>query len=224
MHEPQDPAKNERRLTYGLLLAAALVWLWSAYEPIDMHTWMIEQVATLIAAVIVLWLGRSVHFDSLSRVNFFLLFCIHTLGTHYTYSLTPYPEFSELLFGSSPNDWFNWQRNHYDRFVHFAFGALMYHPIKQALAPRLRQQKPPVHWLSGHIIVSVSALYELLEWAAAIIFGGDMGIAYLGTQGDIWDAQIDIALGGLGWMVACLMHYGVILCRVVAASNQRPLE
>ena len=194
-------------LSRWLLLAGAIVWLWSAYAPVETDTWAIEQVATAIGIVVVLWLARTVQFDNISKWCFFLLFCIHTVGTHYTYSLTPYPYYSELMFGSSINEWFGWQRNHYDRFVHLAFGLLMTHPLRQALTSRLRAIKPPSAWLAGHIILSVSALYELLEWGAAIIFGGDVGMAYLGTQGDVWDAQADIALAGLGWFIATTIQF-----------------
>lgn len=203
----QRPKLAADNLSRWLLLTGVVVWVWSAYAPLEMDTWIIEQIATAIGIAVVLWLARTVRFDAISKWCFFLLFCIHTIGSHYTYSLTPYPYISELLFGSSINDWFGWQRNHYDRFVHLAFGLLMAHPLRQALVSRLRTIRPPSAWLAGHIILSVSALYELLEWGAAIVFGGEAGAAYLGTQGDVWDAQADIALAGLGWLIATAMQF-----------------
>ena len=206
-------------LSRWLIGLGIIIWLWSAYLPFDRHTWLIEQVATMLGIVVVLWLAKSVRFNAYSKWGFFLMFCIHTIGTHYSYSLTPYNAFTELIFGSSMNDWFDWQRNHYDRFVHLSFGLLMTLPISQALAKHMRRPERPAYWLTGHIILSVSALYELMEWAAAIIFGGDLGAAYLGTQGDIWDAQIDIALAGLGWIFACLIQVAAGIIRPPVHPN-----
>lgn len=183
------------------LFIAFFVWVWSAINPIDFETWLIEQAATLIGVATLLWLARSVDFDRSSYLALLVLFCLHTVGTHYTYSLTPYDQWSVHLLGSSPNEWFDWERNHYDRLVHFCYGLLTASPMDQALQQRLLLSPGAAKFITLNIVLSTSALYELAEWAAAITIGGDVGAAYLGTQGDVWDAQTDIALAGAGWLL-----------------------
>jgi putative membrane protein len=97
-----------------------------------------------------------------------------------------------------------WSRNHYDRFVHLAYGLLMGLPAIELLDRRAPPQGfwrwlLPVLFLASH-----SVIYELIEWAAALVFGGELGEAYLGTQGDPWDAQQDmaLALGGAALAVS----------------------
>jgi putative membrane protein len=208
--------------TYTLIALGISLWIWSAIHPHDIGTWVMEQAATLVGIATVLWLARSVSFDRRSQLVLFALFCIHTIGTHYTYSLTPYEALSTQIFGSTPNEWFNWERNHYDRFVHFSYGLLMAYPIEQTLRQRLNLGKGTSNFLSVNLILSSSALYELVEWCAAITFGGNVGTAYLGTQGDIWDAQADIALAGLGWVV--VFCTGLVYDNIRIGTRKHPLR
>lgn len=191
------------------LLIGFTVWIWSAINPFEFETWLIEQVATLIGIAILVLVAVNGHLDRTSYLALLVLFCIHTIGTHYTYSLTPYENLSVQLFGSSPNEWFGWERNHYDRFVHFSYGLLTARPIEQVLRQRLLLLPKAAKFFSLNMVLSTSALYELAEWSAAVTIGGNVGAAYLGTQGDIWDAQADIALAGAGWVtfaLGCAIH------------------
>lgn len=108
----------------------------------------------------------------------------------------------ESLTGRSLNEALGWQRNHYDRFVHFSYGLLLAYPIREFF---LRVADARGFWgyfLPLNLTLSTSFLYELLEWAVATVFGGELGMAYLGTQGDVWDAHKDMALAALGALVA----------------------
>ena len=205
MHDPKKWTQSIHMPTllfsYALLALGASLWVWSAIRPLDFGAWAIEQGATLVGIITVLVLAPGTSFDRRSRLAFFAMFCLHTIGTHYTYSLTPYEQVSMELFGSSPSQWFGWERNHYDRFVHFAYGFLMAHPIQQAVSAHLQLGAGVSKFLSLNLILSSSALYELAEWWAAGTFGADVGTAYLGTQGDVWDAQADMALAGAGWLM-----------------------
>ena len=191
-------------LNRALILTCAVVWVWSAWRPHEYSTWALEQVATVLALITLAWLNRRVRFSATSRCCIAILFCIHTAGTHYTYSLTPYNELFTMVFGSSINEWFGWERNHYDRFVHLAYGLLLTLPVIEALQNSIKGGTGLICFFALQLILSSSALYELMEWSAAITFGGDAGTAYLGTQGDPWDAQADIALAGLGSAIAWL--------------------
>jgi len=181
-----------------LLGICSLVFIWSAWRPYEYSTWLIEQVATLLVALVFWRLGKAMTFSLTSKVFMVIMFCVHTIGTHYTYSLTPYDTFIENALGFSLNEWLDWQRNHYDRFVHLCFGLLFATPIFEALQSLLVLSRNAASFLMLQIVLAVSALYELMEWCAALYFGGDLGTAYLGTQGDPWDAQADIALALVG--------------------------
>ena len=193
-----DPKVGKSKQNQILVVVCSAVWLWSAIAPNDFATWRMEQIASLLMLALLLLLRRSVSFSPSSKIGIAALFCIHTIGTHYTYSLTPYNDWSAVLFGSSINDWFHWTRNHYDRFVHLMYGICLTLPISESLTQKLHLKSGASHFLSIQLVLATSALYELMEWAAAVVFGGDVGTAYLGTQGDVWDAQADIALALAG--------------------------
>jgi len=147
------------KLIVGL---CTVVWLICAVRPWDFEAWLLEQFATVVALSVLAWcVHRHISFPAHAKISMAVLFIAHTIGTHFTYSDTPYDAFFSSVTGISINDLFGWTRNHYDRFVHLLYGITMAMP-------------------------------------AALIFGGDLGMMYLGTQGDIWDAQMDIALAGIG--------------------------
>jgi putative membrane protein len=98
-----------------------------------------------------------------------------------------------------------WDRNHYDRLVHLCYGLLLAYPAREVFL-----RVADVHGFWGYflpldVVMATSTLYELIEWAAAMAFGGDLGTAYVGTQGDPWDAQKDMALASLGALIAMLV-------------------
>jgi putative membrane protein len=98
-----------------------------------------------------------------------------------------------------------WERNHFDRLVHFLYGLLLAYPGREVF---LRVAKVRGFWgyyLPLDVVMATSMLYELIEWGAAEFFGGELGVAYLGSQGDQWDAQKDMALASLGGLIAMLI-------------------
>lgn len=179
-----------------------LVFVLGAINPADRTTWLLENILMflLIAGLI-----ASYRKFRLSRISYFCIFlflCFHEIGSHYTYSLVPYNQWTESIFGTPLNDWFGWERNHYDRFLHLAYGLLFAYPIREIFIRVVKVKGFWGYFLPLDLTLSTSAIYELIEWAAAIVFGGDVGTAYLGTQGDAWDAHKDMALAGLGALVA----------------------
>lgn len=152
-----------------------------------------------MAFVVVLALSyRRLALSRISYTAIFLFLSVHTVGAHYTYSEVPYETWARALTGHSLNDLLGWQRNHFDRFAHFAYGFLLVYPIREILIRVAAVRGVWGYYLPLAITTSTSADYELIEWGAALLFGGELGIAYLGTQGDVWDAQKDMALAGLG--------------------------
>lgn len=195
------------RITRILIAICAVVWLTCAVNPADFEAWLLEQFATLCALFVLVWCMRQrIRFSTSAKISFAALFIAHTIGTHFTYSLTPYNQFAQALTGVSLHDLFGWQRNHYDRFVHLMYGACLALPAADVITQQLRVSTFAARFLAFHLIVSTSAIYELVEWSAAVLFGDELGALYLGTQGDMWDAQADIALAGVGQLGVYAVH------------------
>lgn len=95
-----------------------------------------------------------------------------------------------------------WERNHFDRLVHFSYGLLLAYPIREIFLRVANVRGFWGYFLPLDVAMSTSMIFELFEWGAAVLFGGDLGMAYLGTQGDIWDAHKDMALASLGALIA----------------------
>jgi putative membrane protein len=188
-----------------LLILYWIQWFAWAIRPWFFKDWLLENILPLLLVFILLTSFRSVRFSGLSYTFIFLSLCLHSIGAHYTYSLVPYDDWSKWIAGISINDKLGLERNQYDRFVHFAFGLLLSYPIREILLRLARVKGIWGYFLAISLTMSLSLIYEIIEWAAASFFGGDLGQAYLGTQGDPWDAQKDMALASIGALIAMLM-------------------
>lgn len=189
---------------FALTLLGLLVALWTplAIAPWYREDWLIENML-LLAAVIALAATWRVHaFSRQSYVLIFVFLCLHTVGAHYTYAEVPYDAWMQALTGRTFNSLVGWQRNNFDRVVHFAYGLLLAYPVREMLLRAWNLRGFPGYFFALDLTMSSSMLYELIEWAAAGVFGGDLGMAYLGTQGDVWDAHKDMALASLGALVS----------------------
>jgi putative membrane protein len=170
------------------------VWISTLIGTTDMSNWILENFLTIIFVVFLSVTYRRYQFSDLSYLLICIYLCLHVYGAKYTYAENP--------FGYWLQDTFHLARNHYDRIVHFSFGFLLAYPMREVC---LNWLKFPV-WVSWalpiEVTLSISGLYELVEWAVADLFFPAQGGAYLGTQGDIWDAQKDMALATLGAILA----------------------
>ena len=185
--------------------AFAILWVALALAPVSRSDWMLENVMTLVgvALLVVFWRARTLSQTSVTLALVFL--ALHAVGAHYTYSLVPYDDWSRSLFSRSITEITGAQRNEYDRLVHFSFGLLLATPCHEWLVRSGRAPRRAAWWITLLIAMSASHVYELIEWGAAEIFGGELGAAYVGTQGDEWDAQKDMALATLGTFVGVLI-------------------
>ncbi|HRX53195.1 MAG TPA: DUF2238 domain-containing protein [Verrucomicrobiales bacterium] len=209
MRQPRNAAHrlHVRVLSLGLIIAI-LLSAWGCHFPQD---WLLENVLVL-AALPVLWaIYRKLPFSRLSWTLVFLFYYLHELGAHYTYSNVPYDVWWQSLFGRSLNVMMGWERNHFDRLVHFLYGLLLAYPVREIFLSLARARGFWGYFLPLDLVLSSSALYELFEWAAAEIFAGDIGVAYVGAQGDFWDAQKDMALAMTGALIALLITLAVNL-------------
>ncbi len=179
-----------------------LFWLIMAWSPHDRGDWLLENVLVFVAVGALFYGYRRRPLSNVAYTLIFIYLCMHVLGSHYTYSLVPYNAWTEALFGSPLNDWFGAERNHYDRLVHFAYGLLLVLPVRELFMPLVRGSLFWSGFLALNLVMSTSMIYELIEWGAAEFFGGDLGVAFLGSQGDAWDAQKDMALATLGALIS----------------------
>ncbi len=185
-----------------LLSFFVFYWLVWAYRPIYFENWLLENVIAVLFLMMLALTYRRFPLSNLSYTLICAFLCLHTVGSHYTYSLVPYDRWFENLAGVSLNGLFGFERNHYDRLVHFSFGLLMAYPIREVFLRIAGVKGIWGYYLPLDLAMSFSMLYEVIEWAAAESFGGELGQAYLGMQGDVWDAQKDMGLATLGAIVS----------------------
>jgi len=192
---------------YFLVLAGLFTALFAvlAINPLYRHDWLLENALVLAFVVALAATWRWFTFSRVSGTLIFLFMCLHELGAHWTYSEVPYDEWFRAWTGSTLNERMGWERNHFDRLVHFSYGLLLAYPIREIFLRIANVRGFWGYFLPLDLTMSTSMLFELFEWMAAEMFGGDLGQAYLGTQGDVWDAHKDMALASLGALIAMLV-------------------
>ena len=193
-------------LRYLLLLGIvfAIEWVLLAIHPSDRAAWAMENSLVVVGVLV---LAGTYRVFPLSRVSYTLLFAflmLHEVGAHYTYAEVPYDEAFQSVFGFSLNQTLGFERNHFDRVVHFLYGLLLAYPIREVFIRIANVRGFWGYFLPLDLTMSTSMFFELVEWGVAEIFGGGLGAAYLGTQGDVWDAQKDMALASLGALISML--------------------
>ncbi|HSI23181.1 MAG TPA: DUF2238 domain-containing protein [Methylophilaceae bacterium] len=190
----------ERRY-YALLLAIlGAVSVWSAIQPHDRFTWFLEVFPVMIALPLLIFTYKRFPFSRLAYGLMLVHAIILLIGGHYTYAEMPLFNWLRDVNG--------WDRNYYDRLGHVAQGfipAIVAREILLRISP-LR----PGKWLFFLVLcvaLAISALYEMLEWWVAVASGSD-AVAFLATQGDVWDTQWDMFLALLGALAALLLLSG----------------
>lgn len=187
----------------GVLLSLyLLLWAWLAVAPFDRADWALENLLTAITLAWIVPEHRRRPLGTLSCLLVFAFMVLHAIGAHYTYAEVPYEAWGRQWLGTSINGLMGWERNNFDRVVHFAFGLLLAVPMREQLRHVTAIRGIWTWLLPINIVLVASSLYELLEWGAAVVVGGDLGMAYLGTQGDEWDAHKDMVLALLGALLA----------------------
>jgi putative membrane protein len=198
-----------------LLLAFVAIFVALGIAPTSREDWLLENVLVFVAVgTLILTAGRY-RFSRTAYTCFFVFLVLHEIGAHYTYSLVPYENWIARGQGFTLHLLLGSERNAYDRVIHFAYGLLIVPPTVELMS----FLAPPRGWWrfvqAPALILAGSAVYELVEWAAALAFGGDLGEAYLGTQGDTWDAQKDML---------CALAGAVLSQLVISTSTARVRE
>ena len=198
---------QNKSLLWGLLAWYVLLSGWTAYSPVDREFWAIASILPAVAVGGLIVMHRWMPLSTASYVLITLFLSLHTIGVHYTYAQVP--------LGAWMDQTLHLGRNHFDRVVHFSFGFLLAYPMEEAFRLLAHARGWLLYYLPVMTVLGVSGLWEILEsWVASSVHP-ELGITYLGSQGDVWDAQKDMAAA----------FYGALLCVVllmIARSLRRP--
>ncbi|CAN6960789.1 MULTISPECIES: DUF2238 domain-containing protein [Psychrobacter] len=184
-------------------VAVFIVMVLASIEPLEWSSYLLHQLGTLLFLALMLFAYRYWHISSRSYALASIFLLIHIIGARYLYSYVPYDNWTERLFGISLNELFGWQRNMYDRLVHFSYGLLLFNAMVESSKSIFKISSIKLLVAIALMInMSSSLLYELLEWGIAATLSPEAAEAYNGQQGDIWDAHKDMALALLGGLIA----------------------
>jgi len=177
-----------------IALVYAIFWVGLAFDPFDRFDWFLENLLVFFGWGVIAATYRRFPLSRASYGLIAVLLALHAVGAHYTYSLTPLGDLVRDLLGQ--------ERNHYDRFVHFAFGLLFIYPFMDLLERYVIPRQDVWRAIFAvSLILALSGLYELIEWAAAMILDPEAGLAFLGSQGDVFDGQKDAGLAFIGSLI-----------------------
>ncbi|WP_286708138.1 DUF2238 domain-containing protein [Psychrobacter sp. UBA2514] len=187
-------------------IAVFIVMVLASIEPLEWSSYLLHQLGTLLFLALMLGAYRYRYVSSRSYVLAALFLIIHIVGARYLYSYVPYDDWIDQLFGLRLDELFDWQRNMYDRLVHFSYGVLLFNAMVDISKTIFNVQSVKLLIaLALMINMSSSLLYELLEWSIAMTLSPEAAEAYNGQQGDIWDAHKDMALALLGGLIAAVI-------------------
>lgn len=180
----------ENRVLQVFVAWLVALWVLTAIAPFNRFDWLLENILVFVYGALLVVTYRRFAFSNLSYGLFTVFLSLHLVGAHYTYSETP--------LGFWLQDSLDLSRNHYDRIVHFSFGLLLAYPFRELLMQVAGVKRAWSYLLVMVTVLGFSGFYEALEGFVAMVVSPELGAAYLGTQGDEWDAQKDTALALLG--------------------------
>lgn len=158
-------------------------------------------VPTVLALIALTWMARRGVVSDASMICIVIYLWLHILGSRYTYTNVPYDDWTQACFGWTITEKFECTRNHYDRLVHFLYGVLSVIPQVELLRRMCRLGKFSACILSITLVTAMGGLYEIFEWLLTLVASPEEADRYNGQQGDMWDAQKDMALAMLGAMI-----------------------
>lgn len=163
----------------------------------------LHHIPTLALIVSAPWWLRRWPLSTGALLSLLGFFALHSIAARWTYSYVPYDAWAEALTGTTVSEIFGWSRNHFDRLVHFAFGALLVAPLAEWLRPTMPTLRLRL-FAAVILLLAASAAYELFEWLLTLFMAPEAAEAYNGQQGDMWDAHKDMALALIGSLVTAL--------------------
>lgn len=180
----------------GCTVVFTLFWLYSGFATTNFMNWLLENMLTLPGLITFGFFYSRYPLSYKSIVFVFLFLLLHLYGSQYTYQDNPLGHYLQEVF-SLP-------RNQYDRLVHFSFGLLLALPMYEICRFHLKNARWLPYLIPLELTLSMSVVFELIEWLFATLFVQEKASVYLGMQGDIWDAQKDVAVAFLGAIIAIL--------------------
>ena len=201
---------NKRYPLYLLIIVILLFALTSINPPYP-KDYFYEHIMTVVFLSIMIASYKRFRLSNVSYTMIFAFLILHIIGARFTYSEVPYNEFFLRYFNFDLNGAFGFERNHYDRLVHFSFGLLFAYPIRELFWRIANAKGIWRYYLPLDVIMAFSMLYELIEYGFAVIVGGNVAHTYLGTQGDIWDAQKDMILATIGGLITLTVIFFINL-------------
>ncbi|MGB7329279.1 MAG: DUF2238 domain-containing protein [Rubripirellula sp.] len=195
------------KFQFAILSVTAVVAIasfWDAPYPDELKLQHAPTLLILIGmALSSVWFRMS----NLSYTCIIAFMMLHIVGARWIYSFVPYDRWTDALFGFELNRHFGWQRNHYDRLVHFASGLFLTPPASELLQRAGRMRSSVAAITSIAVVLALGAVYEILEWQIATLFSPAAAESYNGQQGDVWDPQKDMALAWLGAIIASVLVF-----------------
>ena len=183
---------------YLLAISFFIFFILLGISPSDRAVWVVEVIPVVFIYLLLISTYNRFKFTNTSYSLMFLWLVWHTIGGHYTFANVPFDFITNI---------FNFERNHFDRFGHFVIGFYAY-PMAEFLTRKKYANVVIASIFGLFFIMSIAASYEIVEWGYAVLEGGNTGIEFLGSQGDIWDAQKDMLADTIGAIVSlCLFLY-----------------
>lgn len=202
---------SHRRVTTGLLLGYGIIWIWLAINPVDRHDWLLENLLAVGLVAILVLTYRRFTFSLTSYWLIAAFMVLHAIGAHYTYA--------EVPFGFWLKDIGGLTRNPFDRLVHFAYGLLLVYPLRELLVRLAGVKGGWSYVMPVSSILAQSGFFEVIEAIVAMIVSPELGSMYLGTQGDEWDAQKDMA-AAFGGAIVTMLVTAALFARHNAQAQQ----
>jgi putative membrane protein len=196
---PQQRKSGPYRLHHLLLTSYLIVWFVLALSPLDRKDWLLENLLAVSTVAVLILTYRRFAFSDVSYILITVFMILHAIGAHYTYAKVP--------FGFWMKDVFELSRNHFDRIVHFTFGFLLAYPAYELFVRAAKVRREWALFMAAIAVISLSGIFEVVESWVAQIASPELGDAYLGTQGDVWDAQKDMTLAIIGALLTVGLTY-----------------
>lgn len=198
MFESYRPAPFKQNQPFRLVVAWLVIyWLLMSITPVHRFDWMLENILVLFYTILLVLTYKKFQFSNTSYILFAIFMTLHITGSHYTYA--------EVPLGFWVQEWFSLERNHYDRIVHFAYGLLIAYPFFEVLVRVAKLNLRWAYFLTVNAILAFSGFFEIMETIIVLLVRSDVGAAYLGMQGDPWDAQWDMGLAAVGASLSMLL-------------------
>ena len=202
----KQPMKRFGTPVFACIVMVIIVMVLASIEPLDWSSYLLHQAGTVVfmAMVVICYRYLPVRVSSFIMATVFII--VHIIGARYLYSYVPYSDWSQSVFGWSIDEQFGWQRNMYDRLVHFCYGLLLFGLMYDVFKAWFKSASySQLIFLVLLFNMATSALYELFEWSLAMTMSPADAEAYNGQQGDMWDAHKDMALALLGGIISAVL-------------------